>query len=118
MVQEGGATAAARGRAARGGGCERCPLYTSDVCAAPTRFGHGAWLRIEEKEDMKIKHILKVFGDPQGKYTPTAAPPEPNKGFAAVFYTHLKPPTYLRVEPSVAPCYLIKKNIHKNGFII
>jgi hypothetical protein len=35
---------------------------------------------------MKIKHILKEFGDPEGQYTTTAAPvtatPEPNKGFA------------------------------------
>jgi hypothetical protein len=34
---------------------------------------------------MKIKQIIKEFGDPQGQYTPTAtpvaAPPEPNKGF-------------------------------------
>ena len=34
---------------------------------------------------MKIKQIIKEFGDPQGQYTttaaPVAAPPEPNKGF-------------------------------------
>ena len=45
---------------------------------------------------MKIKHIVKEFGDPQGQYTTTAAPnnqQQPRRGYAVRVVGTFVPPT-------------------------